>query len=132
MKFVERVLVENIFMVELQKQVLVIVIEVEVKVKNVEVEVICNVKFVEEVIKVKLIFFVNVFYELCMLFNGVIGNLEFFCDSGFNREQMEMVDFIRVLVDLLFMVINDIFDFLCMEVDKMKLYIIVFNLEEMV
>lgn len=43
-----------------------------------------------------------------------------------------MADSIRVSADLLLTVINDILDFSKMEADKMKLYIIAFNPEEMV
>ncbi|KAK4656120.1 Chk1 protein kinase [Podospora pseudocomata] len=132
MKSVERVSAENISMVELQKQALATAIEAEAKAKNAEAEAIRNVKLAEEATKAKSIFLANVSHELRTPLNGVIGNSELLRDSGLNREQMEMADSIRVSADLLLTVINDILDFSRMEADKMKLYIIAFNPEEMV
>ena len=89
-------------------------------------------KLAEEAAKAKSIFLANVSHELRTPLNGVIGNSELLRDSDLNREQMEMADSIRVSADLLLTVINDILDFSKMEADKMKLYIIAFNPEEMV
>ncbi|KAK4202615.1 putative signal transduction histidine-protein kinase [Triangularia verruculosa] len=132
MKSVERVSAENISMVELQKRALATAIEAETKAKNAEAEAIRNVKLAEEATKAKSIFLANVSHELRTPLNGVIGNSELLRDSGLNKEQMEMADSIRVSADLLLTVINDILDFSRMEADKMKLYIIAFNPEEMV
>jgi len=132
MKAVEKVSAENISMVELQKRALAKAIEAETKAKNAEAEAIRNVKLAEDATKAKSIFLANVSHELRTPLNGVIGNSELLRDSNLNREQLEMADSIRVSADLLLTVINDILDFSRMEADKMKLYIIAFNPEEMV
>ncbi|KAL2263101.1 hypothetical protein VTK26DRAFT_8184 [Humicola hyalothermophila] len=132
MKAVEKVSAENISMVELQKRALAKAIEAETKAKNAEAEAIRNVKLAEEATKAKSIFLANVSHELRTPLNGVIGNSELLRDSNLNKEQLEMADSIRVSADLLLTVINDILDFSRMEADKMKLYIIAFNPEEMV
>ena len=132
MKAVEKVSAENISMVELQKHALEKAREAETKAKNAEAEAIRNVKLAEDATKAKSIFLANVSHELRTPLNGVIGNSELLRDSNLNREQLEMADSIRVSADLLLTVINDILDFSRMEADKMKLYIIAFNPEEMV
>ncbi|KAL2116563.1 hypothetical protein VTJ04DRAFT_8731 [Mycothermus thermophilus] len=132
MKAVEKVSAENISMVELQKRALAKAIEAEAKAKKAEAEAIRNVKLAEEATKAKSIFLANVSHELRTPLNGVIGNSELLRDSNLNKEQLEMADSIRVSADLLLAVINDILDFSRMEADKMKLYIIAFNPEEMV
>jgi signal transduction histidine kinase/predicted ATPase/CheY-like chemotaxis protein/serine/threonine protein kinase len=132
MKAVEKVSAENISMVELQKRALAKAIEAETKAKNAEAEAIRNVKLAEDATKAKSIFLANVSHELRTPLNGVIGNSELLRDSNLNKEQQEMADSIRVSADLLLAVINDILDFSRMEADKMKLYIIAFNPEEMV
>ncbi|KAL2265429.1 hypothetical protein VTJ83DRAFT_6529 [Remersonia thermophila] len=132
MKAVEKVSAENISMVELQKRALAKAIEAEAKAKDAEAEAIRNVKLAEEATKAKSIFLANVSHELRTPLNGVIGNSELLRDSNLNKEQLEMADSIRVSADLLLTVINDILDFSRMEADKMKLYIIAFNPEEMV
>ncbi|KAK0634856.1 hypothetical protein B0T17DRAFT_611800 [Bombardia bombarda] len=132
MKAVEKVSAENVSMVALQKRALAKAIEAETKAKNAEAKAIRNVKLAEEAAKAKGIFLANVSHELRTPLNGVIGNSELLRDSGLNKEQLEMADSIRVSADLLLTVINDILDFSRMEADKMKLYIIAFNPEEMV
>ncbi|KAK3943473.1 hsp90-like protein [Diplogelasinospora grovesii] len=132
MKAVEKVSAENVSMVELQKRALAKAIEAETKAKHAEAEAIRNVKLAEEAAKAKNIFLANVSHELRTPLNGVIGNSELLRDSNLNREQLEMADSIRVSADLLLTVINDILDFSRMEADKMKLYVIAFNPEEMV
>ncbi|KAK4122657.1 hypothetical protein N657DRAFT_620631 [Parathielavia appendiculata] len=132
MKAVEKVSAENISMVELQKRALAKAIEAETKAKNAEAEAIRNVKLAEDATKAKSIFLANVSHELRTPLNGVIGNSELLRDSNLNKEQLEMADSIRVSADLLLAVINDILDFSRMEADKMKLYIIAFNPQEMV
>ncbi|KAL2128347.1 hypothetical protein VTI74DRAFT_9297 [Chaetomium olivicolor] len=132
MKAVEKVSAENISMVELQKRALAKAIEAETKAKNAEAEAIRNVKLAEDATKAKSIFLANVSHELRTPLNGVIGNSELLRDSNLTQEQLEMADSIRVSADLLLTVINDILDFSRMEADKMKLYIIAFNPEEMV
>ncbi|EAQ86661.1 hypothetical protein CHGG_07914 [Chaetomium globosum CBS 148.51] len=132
MKAVEKVSAENISMVEIQKRALAAAIEAEAKAKKAEAEAIRNVKLAEDATKAKSIFLANVSHELRTPLNGVIGNSELLRDSNLNKEQLEMADSIRVSADLLLTVINDILDFSRMEADKMKLYIIAFNPEEMV
>ncbi|KAK0723180.1 hypothetical protein B0T26DRAFT_642287 [Lasiosphaeria miniovina] len=132
MKAVEKVSAENISMVALQKRALAKAIEAQSKAKIAEAEAIRNVKLAEEATKAKSIFLANVSHELRTPLNGVIGNSELLRDSSLNKEQLEMADSIRVSADLLLTVINDILDFSRMEADKMKLYIIAFNPEEMV
>ncbi|KAF4507252.1 hypothetical protein G6O67_005911 [Ophiocordyceps sinensis] len=132
MKNVEKISAENRSMVSVQKRALAKALEAEMKAKNAEAEAKRNVKLAEEAAKAKSIFLANVSHELRTPLNGVIGNSELLRDSNLNREQLEMADSIRVSADLLLTVINDILDFSKMEADKMKLYIIAFNPEEMV
>jgi signal transduction histidine kinase/predicted ATPase/DNA-binding response OmpR family regulator len=132
MKAVEKVSAENVSMVALQKRALAKAIEAETKAKDAEAEAKRNVKLAEEAAKAKSIFLANVSHELRTPLNGVIGNSELLRDSNLNKEQLEMADSIRVSADLLLTVINDILDFSRMEADKMKLYVIAFNPEEMV
>jgi signal transduction histidine kinase len=132
MKAVEKVSAENVSMVALQKRALSKALEAETKAKNAEAEAIRNVKLAEEAAKAKGIFLANVSHELRTPLNGVIGNSELLRDSNLTKEQLEMADSIRLSADLLLTVINDILDFSRMEADKMKLYIIAFNPEEMV
>lgn len=132
LKAIEKVSAENVSMVALQKRALAKAIEAETKAKAAEAEAKRNVKIAEEAAKAKSIFLANVSHELRTPLNGVIGNSELLRDSNLNKEQLEMADSIRVSADLLLTVINDILDFSKMEADKMKLYIIAFNPEEMV
>ncbi|KAJ3477246.1 hypothetical protein NLG97_g8888 [Lecanicillium saksenae] len=132
MKNLERVSAENRSMVSVQRRALDKAIKAENKAKDAEAEANRNVKLAEEAAKAKSIFLANVSHELRTPLNGVIGNSELLRDSDLNREQLEMADSIRVSADLLLTVINDILDFSKMEADKMKLYIIAFNPEEMV
>ncbi|KAG6014255.1 hypothetical protein E4U43_006758 [Claviceps pusilla] len=132
MKNVEKISAENRTMVAVQKRALDDAREAETKAKNAEAEAKRNVKLAEEAAKAKAIFLANVSHELRTPLNGVIGNSELLRDSNLNKEQLEMADSIRVSADLLLTVINDILDFSKMEADKMKLYIIAFNPEEMV
>lgn len=53
-------------------------------------------------------------------------------DSDLRKDQAEMADSIRVSADLLLTVINDILDFSKMEADKMKLFVVAFNADEMI
>ncbi|KAK2590007.1 Chk1 protein kinase [Conoideocrella luteorostrata] len=132
MKSVEKISAENRSMVSVQKRALDKAREAETKAKHAEAEAKRNVKLAEEAAKAKAIFLANVSHELRTPLNGVIGNSELLRDSELNKEQLEMADSIRVSADLLLTVINDILDFSKMEADKMKLYIIAFNPEEMV
>ena len=132
MKNLEKISAENRSMVAIQQRALAKAREAEAKAKNAEAEAKRNVKLAEEAAKAKAIFLANVSHELRTPLNGVIGNSELLRDSELNREQLEMADSIRVSADLLLTVINDILDFSKMEADKMKLYIIAFNPEEMV
>ncbi|KAF4126309.1 Signal transduction histidine kinase [Geosmithia morbida] len=132
MKNVEKISAENRSMVSVQQRALAKAREAETKAKNAEAEAKRNVKLAEEAARAKSIFLANVSHELRTPLNGVIGNSELLRDSNLNREQQEMADSIRVSADLLLTVINDILDFSKMEADKMKLYIIAFNPEEMV
>ncbi|CAJ0552040.1 Ff.00g060190.m01.CDS01 [Fusarium sp. VM40] len=132
MKNVEKISAENRSMVAVQKRALAKALEAETKAKNAETEAKRNVKLAEEAAKAKSIFLANVSHELRTPLNGVIGNSELLRDSELNKDQLEMADSIRVSADLLLTVINDILDFSKMEADKMKLYIIAFNPEDMV
>ncbi|ENH68716.1 Hybrid signal transduction histidine kinase K [Fusarium oxysporum f. sp. cubense race 1] len=132
MKNVEKISAENRSMVAVQKRALAKALEAETKAKNAEAEAKRNVKLAEEAAKAKSIFLANVSHELRTPLNGVIGNSELLRDSDLNKDQLEMADSIRVSADLLLTVINDILDFSKMEADKMKLYIIAFNPEDMV
>ncbi|CAJ2511506.1 Uu.00g071310.m01.CDS01 [Anthostomella pinea] len=132
MKGIEKVSAENNSMVEIQKRALAQALDAETKAKHAEAEANRNVKIAEEAAKAKSIFLANVSHELRTPLNGVIGNSELLRDSDLNKEQLEMADSIKVSADLLLTVINDILDFSKMEADKMKLYIIAFNPEEMI
>ncbi|KAH8706560.1 hypothetical protein BGZ61DRAFT_350691 [Ilyonectria robusta] len=132
MKNVEKISAENRSMVAVQKRALAKAVEAESKAKKAEAEAKRNVKLAEEAAKAKSIFLANVSHELRTPLNGVIGNSELLRDSELDREQLDMADSIRVSADLLLTVINDILDFSKMEADKMKLYIIAFNPEDMV
>ncbi|TQV95001.1 sensor histidine kinase/response regulator [Cordyceps javanica] len=132
MRDLEKISAENRSMVSVQRRALEKAIQAETKAKDAEAEANRNVKLAEEAAKAKSIFLANVSHELRTPLNGVIGNSELLRDSDLNREQLEMADSIRVSADLLLTVINDILDFSKMEADKMKLYIIAFNPEEMV
>ncbi|KAM0561699.1 hypothetical protein ACHAPJ_002868 [Fusarium lateritium] len=132
MKNVEKISAENRSMVAVQKRALAKALEAETKAKNAEAEAKRNVKLAEEAAKAKSIFLANVSHELRTPLNGVIGNSELLRDSELDKDQLEMADSIRVSADLLLTVINDILDFSKMEADKMKLYIIAFNPEDMV
>ncbi|KAI3341259.1 putative histidine kinase HHK1p, partial [Ustulina deusta] len=132
MKELEKAFKENDAMIDLQKRALAQARAAEAKAKDAENEAKRNVKIAEEAAKAKNIFLANVSHELRTPLNGVIGNSELLRDSNLNREQLEMAESIRVSADLLLTVINDILDFSKMEADKMKLYIIAFNPEEMV
>ncbi|KAI1269786.1 putative histidine kinase HHK1p [Xylariaceae sp. FL1019] len=132
MKGLEKASKENDTMIEMQRRALTNAIEAEAKAKVAEAEANRNVKLAEEAAKAKNIFLANVSHELRTPLNGVIGNSELLRDSPLGKDQLEMADSIRVSADLLLTVINDILDFSKMEADKMKLYIIAFNPEEMV
>ncbi|KAI1825123.1 putative histidine kinase HHK1p [Xylaria intraflava] len=132
MKELEKAFQQNDAMIEMQKRALAQAKAAEAKAKDAEFEAKRNVKIAEEAAKAKNIFLANVSHELRTPLNGVIGNSELLRDSGLNKEQLEMAESIRVSADLLLTVINDILDFSKMEADKMKLYIIAFNPEEMV
>lgn len=132
MKNIESISSRNEQMVEMQKKATLKAKEAEKAAKRAEAEARKNVKLAEEAAKAKSIFLANVSHELRTPLNGVIGNSELLRDSELNKEQLEMADSIRVSADLLLTVINDILDFSKMEADKMKLYIIAFNPEEMV
>jgi signal transduction histidine kinase/predicted ATPase/serine/threonine protein kinase len=131
LKAIEKVSASNISMVESQKRALTKAKEAEAKAKRAEAEALRNVKLAEEAAKAKSIFLANVSHELRTPLNGVIGNSELLRDSDLRREQAEMADSIRVSADLLLTVINDILDFSKMEADKMKLFIVAFNADEM-
>ncbi|KAH8677463.1 hsp90-like protein [Xylariales sp. PMI_506] len=132
MKSIEKVSAENEMMVQIQKEAAAAAKAAERKAKQAETKALHNVKIAEEAAKAKSVFLANVSHELRTPLNGVIGNSELLRDSNLNKEQLEMADSIRVSADLLLTVINDILDFSKMEADKMKLYIIAFNPEEMV
>lgn len=132
LKAIEKVSKENIAMIEAQKSALSLAQDAEAKAKAAEVQARRNEKKAEEAAKAKSIFLANVSHELRTPLNGVIGNSELLQGSNLSREQTEMADSIRVSADLLLTVINDILDFSKMEADKMKLYVIAFNPEEMV
>jgi len=131
MKEVERVSAFNNSMVDVQKKALAKALEAEKQANLAKAEALRNVKLAEEAAKAKSIFLANVSHELRTPLNGVIGNSELLRDSDLRKDQAEMADSIRVSADLLLTVINDILDFSKMEADKMKLFIVAFNADEM-
>jgi signal transduction histidine kinase/DNA-binding response OmpR family regulator len=132
LKAIEKVSASNISMVQSQKRALAKAKEAEAKAKLAEAEALRNVKLAEEAAKAKSIFLANVSHELRTPLNGVIGNSELLRVSGnLRKEQAEMSDSIRVSADLLLTVINDILDFSKMEADRMELFNVAFNPDEM-
>lgn len=132
LKAIEKVSASNISMVQAQKRALSKAKDAEAKAKLAEAEALRNVKLAEEAAKAKSIFLANVSHELRTPLNGVIGNSELLRASGnLSREQAEMSDSIRVSADLLLTVINDILDFSKMEADRMELFNVAFNPDEM-
>lgn len=132
LKAIEKVSASNISMVQSQKRALAKAKEAEAKAKLAEAEALRNVKLAEEAAKAKSIFLANVSHELRTPLNGVIGNSELLRVSGnLSKEQAEMSDSIRVSADLLLTVINDILDFSKMEADRMELFNVAFNPDEM-
>lgn len=132
LKEVEKVSAFNNSMVDMQKKALAKAIDAEKRANNAKAEALRNVKLAEEAAKAKSIFLANVSHELRTPLNGVIGNSELLRDSDLRQEQADMADSIRVSADLLLTVINDILDFSKMEADKMKLFIVAFNADEMI
>ncbi|PQE31946.1 hypothetical protein CJF32_00001528 [Rutstroemia sp. NJR-2017a WRK4] len=132
MKEVEKVSAFNNSMVDVQRKALAKALDAETKANAAKAEALRNVELAEEAAKAKSIFLANVSHELRTPLNGVIGNSELLRDSDLRREQAEMAESIRVSADLLLTVINDILDFSKMEADKMKLFIVAFNADEMI
>lgn len=132
LKEVEKVSAFNNSMVDVQKKALAKALEAEKQANLAKAEALRNVKLAEEAAKAKSIFLANVSHELRTPLNGVIGNSELLRDSDLRKDQAEMADSIRVSADLLLTVINDILDFSKMEADKMKLFIVAFNPDEMI
>lgn len=132
LKEVEKVSAFNNSMVDVQKKALAKALEAEKQANLAKAEALRNVKLAEEAAKAKSIFLANVSHELRTPLNGVIGNSELLRDSELRKDQAEMADSIRVSADLLLTVINDILDFSRMEADKMKLFIVAFNPDEMI
>ncbi|KAG4034685.1 hypothetical protein MFRU_002g00410 [Monilinia fructicola] len=132
LKEVEKVSAFNNSMVDVQRRALAKALEAETNANLAKAEALRNVKLAEEAAKAKSIFLANVSHELRTPLNGVIGNSELLRDSDLRKEQAEMADSIRVSADLLLTVINDILDFSKMEADKMKLFIVAFNADEMI
>lgn len=129
---VEKVSASNVAMVDLQKRALAKAMEAEAKANIAKAEALRNVQLAEEAAKAKSIFLANVSHELRTPLNGVIGNSELLRDSDLRKDQAEMADSIRVSADLLLTVINDILDYSKMEADKMKLFVVAFNPDEMI
>jgi signal transduction histidine kinase/tetratricopeptide (TPR) repeat protein/AmiR/NasT family two-component response regulator len=132
LKKVEKVSAFNNSMVDVQKRALAKALDAETKANIAKAEALRSVKLAEEAAKAKSIFLANVSHELRTPLNGVIGNSELLRDSDLRKDQAEMADSIRVSADLLLTVINDILDFSKMEADKMKLFIVAFNADEMI
>ncbi|KAG9246606.1 HHK1, histidine kinase-group X protein [Calycina marina] len=132
LKDIEKVSAFNNSMVDMQKNALRKALAAEKEANLARAEALRNVKLAEEAAKAKSIFLANVSHELRTPLNGVIGNSELLRDSSLQKDQIEMADSIRVSADLLLTVINDILDFSKMEADKMKLFIVAFNPDEMI
>ncbi|KAI9648714.1 Chk1 protein kinase [Ciborinia camelliae] len=132
LKEVEKVSAFNNSMVDVQRRALAKALEAEENANLAKAEALRNVKLAEEAAKAKSIFLANVSHELRTPLNGLIGNSELLRDSDLRKEQAEMADSIRVSADLLLTVINDILDFSKMEADKMKLFMVAFNADEMI
>lgn len=124
MKEVEKISAFNTSMVEIQRAALNKALLAEGKAKAAKAA-------AEEAAKAKSIFLANVSHELRTPLNGVIGNSELLKDSNLRKDQAEMADSIRFSADLLLTVINDLLDFSKMEADKMKLFVVAFNADEM-
>ncbi|RFU29081.1 hypothetical protein B7463_g7270, partial [Scytalidium lignicola] len=133
LKEVEKISAINKSMVELQKSALSKALVAENKANEAKAEALRNVKLAEEAAQAKSIFLANVSHELRTPLNGVMGNTELLLDSGgLTKDQTEMVDSIRVSADILLAVINDILDISKIEANKLQLYTVAFNADEMV
>lgn len=96
------------------------------EIQNVELDLVK--KCVQEVVCIKFEFLVNMFYELCILFNGVIGFICLMLKIDFNVMQCDYLIIIECLVNNLLVIINDVFDFFKLEVGKLILESILFLL----
>jgi signal transduction histidine kinase/predicted ATPase/CheY-like chemotaxis protein/serine/threonine protein kinase len=132
LKEVEKVSAFNNSMVDVQKRALAKALDAETKANAAKAEALRNVKLAEEAAKAKSIFLANVSHELRTPLNGVIGNSELLIGSDLRKDQFYLADSIRISADLLLTVINDILDFSKMEADKMKLFVVAFNADEMI
>ncbi|KAH8810781.1 HHK1, histidine kinase-group X protein [Xylogone sp. PMI_703] len=133
LKEVEKISAINKSMVDLQKSALAKALVAENKANEAKAEALRNVKLAEEAAQAKSIFLANVSHELRTPLNGVMGNTELLMDTGnLTKEQAEMVDSIRVSADILLAVINDILDISKIEANKLQLYTVAFNADEMV
>lgn len=132
MKEVEKVSAFNNSMVDVQKKALKKALDAEKQANAAKAEALRNVKLAEEAAKAKSIFLANVSHELRTPLNGVIGNSELLLGSELRKDQNYLADSIRISADLLLTVINDILDYSKMEADKMKLFIVAFNADEMI
>lgn len=133
LKEVEKISALNKSMVELQRSALAKALEAENKANEAKAEALRNVKLAEEAAQAKSIFLANVSHELRTPLNGVMGNTELLLDdTRLSKEHIEIVDSIRVSADILLAVINDILDISKIEANKLQLYTVAFNADEMV
>jgi signal transduction histidine kinase len=130
LKEVEKISAFNNSMVDVQKAALTKALEAETRANVAKAEALHSVQLAEEAATAKSIFLANVSHELRTPLNGVIGNSELLIGSNLRQDQFELADSIRISADLLLTVINDILDFSKMEADKMQLFIVPFNADE--
>lgn len=96
-----------------------------IEIQNIELDLVC--KEVLEVSRIKFEFFVNMSYEICILFNGIFGFINLLQKSEFSLCQQDYFMIIQKLVESLLGIINEIFDFLKIEVGKLVLENFFFN-----